>query len=114
MTTFGVCKDWANRERQNVESLTRHFNIHGRVQGVGFRWSLHAKAKALGLVGWVRNCRDGSVEAVACGTPEAVEELTVWVWHGPPSARVDDVQSHDEPESSDPSFHSGFRQRPTY
>jgi len=97
-----------------MESLTRHLSIHGRVQGVGFRWSLHAKAKALGLVGWVRNRRDGSVEALVCGTPDAVEELSTWVWQGPPSARVEKVQSQDEPKSSDPEFLTGFRERPTY
>lgn len=97
-----------------MDTLTRHLNIQGRVQGVGFRWSLHAKAKALGLVGWVRNRRDGSVEALICGTPEAVAELTAWVWHGPPSARVEQVLCNDEPKSSDPEFLSGFRQRPTF
>ena len=70
-------------------TLTRRLMIDGRVQGVGFRWALSAEATALGLKGWVRNRRDGTVEALIHGTPDGVEALTVWAWHGPSSARVD-------------------------
>ena len=96
--------------------LTRRLLIDGRVQGVGFRWALSAEATALGLKGWVRNRRDGSVEALIHGTPDAVEALTVWAWHGPSSARVDRVLSNDEPGSSAEFEGSpgGFRQRPTF
>lgn len=95
-----------------MATLTRRLSIFGRVQGVGFRWSLHAEAKALGLRGWVRNRRDGSVEALLCGTPEAVEALTAWAYHGPPSARVERVLCVDEPGPDDTL--SGFMQRPTF
>jgi acylphosphatase len=94
--------------------LTRHLRIHGRVQGVGFRWSLATEAKALGLAGWVRNRRDGSVEALIIGTPEAVEALTDWSYRGPPCARVERVLCNDEPGAAPPETSTGFEQRPTF
>lgn len=94
--------------------LTRRLFIHGRVQGVGFRWSLNAKANALGLAGWVRNRHDGSVEAFVRGQPDAVEALTVWAHQGPPAARVDRVIYNDEPDQDIPELRGGFRQRPTF
>lgn len=98
------------------QPLTRRLLIDGRVQGVGFRWALTAEATALGLQGWVRNRRDGSVEALIHGAPEAVEALTVWAWHGPSSARVDRVLANDEPGSAAEfaGAATGFRQRPTF
>jgi acylphosphatase len=66
--------------------------IRGRVQGVGFRYSMRLEARRLGVSGWVRNRHDGSVEAVAQGPAEAVEALVEWSRHGPPGARVTDVQ----------------------
>ena len=71
--------------------IARRLLIEGRVQGVGFRWSLHAEAQALGLRGCVRNRSDGSVEALICGEEEAVDALTVWAHRGPDTARVDRV-----------------------
>ena len=82
-------------------SVTRRIAIHGRVQGVGFRWSLTEKAGELGLDGWVRNCSDGSVEALVYGPAEAVDALTVWAHRGPPHARVDRVTWQDEPNVPD-------------
>ena len=94
--------------------LTRHLQIYGRVQGVGFRWSLHTEAKALGLTGWVRNRRDGSVEALLIGAPEAVATLTAWAYHGPSTARVERVLSDDEPNAAKGEIPTGFMQRPTF
>lgn len=94
--------------------ITRRLTIQGRVQGVGFRWSLSAQAQALGLVGWVRNRRDGSVEALVCGTHEAVHALTSWADQGPPSARVERVLCNDEPGTGDEDALTGFAQRPTF
>ncbi len=94
--------------------LTRHLSIHGRVQGIGFRWSLRAEALALGLAGWVRNRRDGSVEALVCGDPEAVEALTAWAYRGPPGARVERVLSDDTPDIEGGENLSGFSQRATF
>ncbi len=94
--------------------FTRHLSIHGRVQGIGFRWSLSAQAKALGLSGWVRNRRDGSVEALIRGDVEAVEALTAWAYQGPPGARVERVLSDDTPEVSGGEVPAGFTLRPTF
>jgi acylphosphatase len=66
--------------------------IHGLVQGVGFRaWAME-RARALGVRGWVRNRRDGSVELVAYGEDEPVEALTAACRTGPPAARVERIE----------------------
>ena len=52
--------------------LTRRLSVHGRVQGVGFRWQVCAEAQRLKLGGWVRNRSDGSVEILICGPEAAV------------------------------------------
>jgi acylphosphatase len=70
---------------------TRHLIIEGRVQGVWYRESMRIEAERLGVTGWVRNRRDGSVEAVIQGSAEAVEALARWAWEGPPAARVDNI-----------------------
>lgn len=70
---------------------TRRLVIHGRVQGVGFRYALAQEAERLGLTGWVRNRRDGTVEAVVCGGETAVEQLYEWAQRGPPTAQVSRV-----------------------
>ncbi len=71
--------------------LTRHVRITGRVQGVGFRDALRSQALLLSLRGWVRNRRDGSVEAVVQGEAADVDALVVWARRGPPAARVAEV-----------------------
>lgn len=71
--------------------VTRHLRIHGRVQGVGFRYSMLREAKRLGLSGWVRNRRDGSVEALVQGKAEVVAAMVAWAKHGPPGAQVTEV-----------------------
>jgi acylphosphatase len=70
---------------------TLHLQILGRVQGVWFREAMRREAERLGVVGWVRNRPDGSVEAVAQGAPEAVDALVEWARIGPPQARVERI-----------------------
>ena len=65
--------------------------VKGRVQGVYFRASTVQCARHLGLTGWVMNRYDGSVEMVAEGRPDGIEEFIVWCRQGPPGARVDEV-----------------------
>ena len=89
--------------------ITRRLRITGRVQGVGFRYALEHEARRLGLAGWVRNRRDGSVEAVAQGEGDAIEALIAWARQGPPAARVSEVQITP---AEDPPY-SGFELRPT-
>ena len=71
--------------------------IEGRVQGVWFRDSTRREALALGVSGWVRNRRDGSVEALAEGPEEEVKNFVTWCHQGPPSAKVLGV--HEEREA---------------
>ncbi len=72
----------------------RRVTIRGRVQGVGFRaWAEH-EARRRALEGWVRNRRDGSVEAVFAGPPEMVATMVEACRHGPSLARVDAVEAH--------------------
>jgi acylphosphatase len=74
-----------------------HLWIEGRVQGVFFRASTMNKARELGLTGWVKNNPDGSVEVVAEGAREVVEELVAWSHKGPRHAVVDKVEVEWEP-----------------
>lgn len=67
---------------------TLHLSIRGRVQGVGFRYAMHAQARSHGVTGWVRNRRDGSVEAMIQGPAAALEALREWSRRGPPGAEV--------------------------
>lgn len=67
--------------------------IRGRVHGVGYRAWLEEQARASGLEGWVRNRRDGSVEALFSGRATVVAEMVALCRHGPPLARVEDVVS---------------------
>ncbi|MGA2763643.1 MAG: acylphosphatase [Spirochaetia bacterium] len=65
--------------------------VHGRVQGVGFRWSAVREARSLGLTGIVSNRPDGTVEVVAEGDATRLTRLVAWLEKGPPGARVTSV-----------------------
>jgi acylphosphatase len=71
---------------------TVHIRVEGRVQGVGYRAFVEMHARNLGLGGWVRNRRDGAVEAVLQGPAETVEEMLALCRSGPPAAKVDRVE----------------------
>ncbi len=75
--------------------MVRHLQIFGLVQGVGYRYRFMEQAQSLGITGWVRNRRGGSVEAMIAGTPEAVEALTAWARRGPAAASVERVDASD-------------------
>jgi acylphosphatase len=71
--------------------ITRHLIITGRVQGVYYRESMRIEAERLGVTGWVRNRRDGAVEAMVHGMPERVEAIIEWAWQGPAAAQVEHI-----------------------
>jgi acylphosphatase len=91
--------------------ITRHLRITGRVQGVGYRWSMAQQAQALRITGWVRNRRDGSVEALATGPAEAVQALIEWAQRGPAMARVERVAVQEALGAAE--VLDGFEQRET-
>jgi acylphosphatase len=73
-------------------TIARQLTIRGRVQGVFYRgWAVET-ARALGLRGWVRNRRDGTVEAVVQGEAESVRRFVERAKRGPPAARVDGIE----------------------
>jgi len=84
--------------------------IRGHVQGVGYRHAMVMAAKTLRVGGWVRNRRDGTVEALVQGDPEAVEQLLGWCRSGPPSARVNAIATLAA--AVDPAL-GAFEHRPT-
>ena len=75
-----------------MSTVVKNLLIFGQVQGVGFRYHFSEQAQRLGIAGWVRNRRGGSVEAVIAGTPEAVEAMTAWARTGPAAACVERVE----------------------
>ena len=76
-------------------TVTKHLIISGRVQGVGFRFYMERKAREFGVAGWVRNRRDGAVEAMVQGSADAVQAMIAWAQRGPPSAVVAEVRIED-------------------
>lgn len=83
--------------------------FYGRVQGVWFRAWTQGEATKLGLSGWVRNCADGTVEAVFSGTDENVQAMLDKGRKGPPLARVDSITTVPADAPTEPGFHK----RPT-
>lgn len=88
--------------------MPKHLTIHGRVHGVGFRESMRREAGRLGVTGWVRNRRDGTVEAVVAGGGDAVAAIVRWAHRGPPGATVTRVVASE----TDGTF-TAFEWRPT-
>ena len=75
--------------------MVQHFQVEGRVQGVGFRWFVHREAAEIGLHGWVRNTDSGHVEAVASGSAKQLQALEQAMRKGSRGSRVDRVRVHD-------------------
>lgn len=94
-----------------MTAQSKRLRIEGRVQGVGFRASLMQEAIALGLHGWVRNRRDGSVEAGVVGDASAIETIIVWAKRGPRGAQVTHVTVEDL--EAQPSKDEAFKILPT-
>ncbi|HEX2176598.1 MAG TPA: acylphosphatase [Nocardioidaceae bacterium] len=78
--------------------------VHGRVQGVSFRDACRREAASRRVAGWVRNCPDGTVEAVFEGDREGVEAMTRWCRGGPAYAHVDRVDVTEEPPQGQRGF----------
>lgn len=72
--------------------ITKLLRLHGCVQGVYFRESMCQKAAELGVTGWVRNRRDGYVEAMVQGNEESVLRMLAWARRGPEMAQVTDME----------------------
>jgi len=79
--------------------LRIHFKVEGRVQGVYYRQSAVEVARRLGLRGWVRNRRDGSVEVLATGDEKALDKFLEWCRIGPEAAQVAALEIMDEDDS---------------
>ena len=77
--------------------IRRRVVVHGRVQGVGFRYALSRAARSRGVAGFAGNRPDGTVEAVFEGEPEAVGALVDFCREGPRGAGVERVEVSDEP-----------------
>jgi acylphosphatase len=75
-----------------MSGAIRHVTIRGRVQGVGYRYFVENAARSRDLEGWVRNRRDGSVEALFSGPAESVAAMIAACRRGPSSARVEALQ----------------------
>lgn len=90
-------------------ATTKKLRIHGDVQGVWFRaWSAET-ARELGVRGWVRNRRDGTVEMLVHGDEGAVERMIARCREGPPAARVDRIDVEETAEGAP----AGFEKRPS-
>lgn len=85
-------------EMTNSQLTQAHVFVSGTVQGVAYRAYTRQQAMELGVAGWVRNLRDGRVEAVFEGLPEHVEQMVQWCHSGSPSAVVSQVETtYDSP-----------------
>jgi acylphosphatase len=90
------------------DSVIRHVNIRGRVQGVGYRAWTEYSAEGRGLHGWVRNRRDGSVEAIFAGSENDVRAMIDDCRKRPPGSRVDAMEER-EGTAEELMLRSGYR-----
>ena len=92
-----------------MEDLTKHYLISGRVQGVGYRAFTRRRAEELKLKGWVRNLKDGRVEAVAQGSDDGLNAFAKSLWQGASHGQVDNVSVNEPATVEDLS--NGFEVR---
>jgi len=78
-----------------MKKNARRYLVHGRVQGVGFRWFVQKQANLIGVRGYTRNLDDGSVEVYAIGTDAQLSELAGQLWQGPPYSEVRRVEEQE-------------------
>lgn len=96
--------------RQSANLVRKHIVVTGLVQGVGFRYFTVTQARRLGVQGWVRNCRDGSVELEAQGSSDAVQALVEQLAIGQRWSEVSHVAVHDMPIIDETARAFGVRQ----
>jgi acylphosphatase len=109
----GVSALWKNRESVcytgfivKQEALARRYLVSGRVQGVGFRNFVEHMARKIGVHGFVRNRRDGSVEVYAIGQLQQLKQLRAALYKGPMMAHVSEVR--EDPDSVSPQYLGNF------
>ncbi len=103
---------WSSPTKRPITAVTeiaRRLSISGRVQGVGFRAFVKHHADALALDGFVRNRKDGTVEALVCGDEQKIEKLITTCHEGPPASKVECVEVEDAQGMVD----KGFKHLPT-
>jgi acylphosphatase len=88
--------------------ITKHLIVHGRVQGVGYRAAMCREAQRLGVTGWVRNRKDGTVEAMVHGWPDDVAQVLNWARNGLSAAHVTRMEVNESSGQYDL-----FEQRPS-
>jgi len=98
---------------QDPDRTALRIVVHGRVQGVWYRGWMVDEARARDLSGWVRNRRDGTVEALLVGPEASVRDLIEACRSGPPAARVRGIEEHPASGADLAGFAAGFEQRPT-
>ena len=81
-----------------------HITVHGRVQGVGFRYSARNKARELGVAGWVENQPDGTVKAAVQGKADRCNAFISWCREGTGYSWVEKIDLHE----MEPTEYSGF------
>jgi acylphosphatase len=100
------------RGRTNMAERAVRIRVHGSVQGVGYRAFLCAEGEAHGVSGWVRNRRDGTVEAEVSGTPAAIDGIIASARRGPAGGQVEQVEIAELPQKEG-SAAPGMRVLPT-
>lgn len=83
-------------DKKKTPPGARSWFVHGRVQGVGFRWFVVHRAREIGVTGWVRNEDDGGVQVYAVGTEDQLDRLAGYLHAGPP---LSEVRSVDQAEA---------------